>query len=81
MSVVPAAASSGDISPLGPSDVRVRGSSDSRSHALTELCLLCSCVSYFSFPDRSPRSHCNNHEAEKQYSLPSQSLLVLLEDL
>lgn len=47
--LLPAAASSGDITPLGPSDVRVKGSSDSRSHALTELCLLCFCVSYF-FP-------------------------------
>lgn len=79
--VVPAATSSGDISPLGPSDVRVRGSSDSRSHALTELCLLCSCASYFSFPDRSPRSQCSNHKAEKPYFLTSQSLLVHLEDL
>lgn len=66
---------------LGPSDVRVRGSSDSRSHALTELCLLCSCVSYFFFLYQNPRSHRNRHKAEKQYSLTSQCLLVHSEDL
>lgn len=69
---LPAAASSGSISSLGPSDVRVRGSSDFRSDVLTELCLLCSCGSYF--PDQNPRSHSNRHKAGKQYSPASQSV-------
>lgn len=74
---LPAAAGSGDLSSLGPSDIRVRGSSDSRSGALTELCLLCSCVSYF--PDQNPRSHSNSHKAVKQYSPTVQRLPVHLE--
>lgn len=74
---LPAAASSGDISSLGPSDVRVRGSSDFRSDVLTELCLLCSCVSYF--PNQNLGSHSNRHKAVKQYSPTSQSLAVHLE--
>lgn len=74
---LPAAASGGDIFSLGPSDVRVRGSSDFRSDVLTELCLLCSCVS--DFPDQNPRSHSDRHKAVRQYSPTSQSLEVHLE--